>query len=174
MSGAIPVSYGVQVGFSFQSLPGYCFGTSLGRRAHRRIRSERRADRSAAGDSQRRQHCVADHAVNDVHVVPRQFGCARLCRSARRSIRDDASSLSVPLIAPMTEFGDRINQLDLNVTKTIKVGHVSIQPKFDLFNVLNVSPVTAVLGLNYGTASYKQPSVVLNPRTYQVGAIIRF
>ena len=49
----------------------------------------------------------------------------------------NVASLSVPLIAPNTEFGDRINQLDLNVSKTIKVGRFSIQPKIDLFNALN-------------------------------------
>ena len=84
------------------------------------------------------------------------------------------SSLSVPLVAPMTEYGDRINQLDINVKKNFKVGHVSIQPKIDFFNVLNRAPVTGVLGLNYGTVAYKQPSVVLNPRTYQLGGIIQF
>ena len=84
------------------------------------------------------------------------------------------ASLSVPLVAPMTEYGDRINQLDLNFTKSIKVGQFNIQPKVDVFNALNVSPVTAVLGLNYGTAAYKQPSVVLNPRTLQIGANVRW
>ena len=51
---------------------------------------------------------------------------------------------------------------------------MTIQPKIDFFNLLNVAPVTAVLGLNYGTAAYKQPSVVLNGRTIQLGAIVRF
>jgi hypothetical protein len=40
--------------------------------------------------------------------------------------------------------------------------------------VLNRAPVTAVLGLNYGTAAYRQPSVVINPRTFQLGAVLRF
>jgi hypothetical protein len=84
------------------------------------------------------------------------------------------ASLSVPLAPPMTEYGDRINQLDLNITKSIRWRNFNIQPKFDVFNALNRSPVTAVLGLNYGTAAYKQPSVVLNPRTMQIGANIRF
>ena len=83
-------------------------------------------------------------------------------------------SLSVPLIAPNTEFGDRINQLDLNVTKTIKIGRSSIQPKFDLFNALNASPVYAVRLLNYGTAAYKQPSSILVGRVFQLGAIVKF
>ena len=50
------------------------------------------------------------------------------------------------------------NQLDLNITKTIKFGRTSIQPKFDLFNALNVAPVYGVRSLNFGTASYNQPS----------------
>ena len=82
------------------------------------------------------------------------------------------ASLSVPLVAPMTEYGDRINQLDVNFSKTIKFGTMSIQPKIDFFNLLNVASVTNVLGLNYGTAAYQQPSVVLNPRTFQLGAVV--
>src|SRR5207244_2787413 len=84
------------------------------------------------------------------------------------------ASLSVPLVAPQTEFGDRLNQLDINIVKTIKVGHTTVQPKFDLFNVLNASPVYAVRGLNYGTTAYLQPSSVLVGRVFQLGAVVRF
>ena len=84
------------------------------------------------------------------------------------------SSLSVPLVAPNTEFGDRLNQLDFNVSKTIKMGRVSVQPKFDLFNALNVSPVYAVRTMNFLTASYLQPQSILNGRVFQLGAILKF
>src|SRR5205823_485100 len=84
------------------------------------------------------------------------------------------ASLPVPLIAPNTEFGDRINQLDFNVSKTIKVSRLSVQPKFDLFNALNRSPVYAVRTLNYGTTSYLQPQSILNGRVFQLGAILKF
>jgi len=80
----------------------------------------------------------------------------------------------VPLIAPNTEFGDRINQLDLNVTRTITAGRYRIQPKFDLFNALNASPVYAVRTLNYGTSSYRQPQSILVGRVFQLGAIVKF
>jgi hypothetical protein len=82
--------------------------------------------------------------------------------------------LSVPLVAPMTEYGDRINQLDINIAKTIKWGHSSFQPKIDFFNVLNRAPVITVRTLNYGTSSYLQPSSVLVGRVFQLGAVIRF
>jgi hypothetical protein len=85
-----------------------------------------------------------------------------------------AASLSVPLVAPMTEYGDRINQLDFSVTKTIRFGQASVQPKFDLFNLLNVSPVYAVRGLNYGTTAYLQPSSILVGRVFQLGAVVKF
>ena len=84
------------------------------------------------------------------------------------------SSLSVPLVAPMTEYGDRLNQLDFSITKTVKIGRTSIQPKLDFFNMLNVSPVISVRGQNYGTTAYNQPSSVLVGRVYQLGFIMKF
>ncbi len=84
------------------------------------------------------------------------------------------ASLNVPIVAPMTEYGDRINQLDVNVTKTFKFGRMNVQPKLDLFNLLNVAPVFDVRSLIYGTAAYYQPGSVLNPRTFQLGAVVRF
>ncbi len=86
----------------------------------------------------------------------------------------NVASLSVPLIAPNTEFGDRINQLDMNFSKTFKLQRMSIQPKIDFFNLLNVSPVYAVRTLNYGTPSYEQPQSILVGRVFQLGAIVRF
>jgi hypothetical protein len=86
----------------------------------------------------------------------------------------NVTSLSVPLVAPNTEFGDRINQLDMNFSKTFKVQRMSIQPKIDFFNLLNVSPVYAVRTLNYLTTSYKQPQSILVGRVFQLGAIVRF
>ena len=56
----------------------------------------------------------------------------------------------------------------------IKVGRYNIQPKFDLFNALNASPVYAVRSLNYGTASYLQPSSILVGRVFQLGAVVKF
>ena len=84
------------------------------------------------------------------------------------------ASMSVPLVAPMTEYGDRINQLDVNIVRTFHAGRFNIQPKLDLFNLLNVAPVFAARSLNYGTTAYKQPSSVLSGRAVQFGAIVRF
>ena len=175
IAGSVPLKYGIQVGVSFQSLPGYLYRHLVGRRVDRRLGPERRAGGGAAGRARRRQHGVADHRRRRATTPPH-----RACRrtSARSGQLVDPgitqASLSVPLVAPMTEYGDRINQLDVNITKSIKWRNFNIQPKLDVFNALNRAPVTAVLGLNYGTVAYKQPSVVLNPRTIQIGANVRF
>jgi len=86
----------------------------------------------------------------------------------------NVAQLAVPLVAPMTEYGDRINQLDLSVSRVFKYGRFNLQPKIDFFNLLNVSPVFSVRSQNYGTQSYDQPSAVLNGRVFQLGGVVRF
>jgi len=174
LSGAIPVSYGIQVGVSFQSLPGYLFGTSsVG--ALTGVSGPSGAPTPTQLSNPNGASTVWLITPSTVYTSCPGNSAAQGCVvGAKVDPGMTQSSLSVPLVAPMTEYGDRINQLDLNIAKNFKVGHVSIRPKVDFFNVLNVAPVTAVLGLNYGTAAYKQPSVVLNPRTFQLGGMITF
>ena len=84
----------------------------------------------------------------------------------------------MPLAAVLAEdnASNKTNKPDKDTldwwNKIKKIGN--IQPKIDMFNALNRAPVTSVLGLNYGTAAYMVPSVILNPRTFQVGANVRF
>ena len=75
-----------------------------------------------------------------------------------------AANLSVPLIAPGTEYAERVNQLDLSFAKWFQVGATRLQPQLDLFNAFNRSAVLSVRSLNYGTPSYLQPSSVLQGR----------
>ena len=84
------------------------------------------------------------------------------------------ASMSVPLVAPATELSDRVNQLDLNVGKWIKAANIQVQPRFDVFNVLNRSDVVLVRSLNYGTSSYFQPATVIQGRIIQLGLNMRW
>ncbi len=174
IAGSIPLKYGIQVGVSFQSLPGYLYGTSsVG--ALTGVSGPSGAPSAA--------QLAAPNGAGTVWLITAatRYDASSPCVAQGKCTVGQQvnpgitqASLSVPLVAPMTEYGDRINQLDLNFTKNIKIGQFNIQPKVDVFNALNVSPVTAVLGLNYGTSAYKQPSVVLNPRTLQIGANVRW
>ena len=69
------------------------------------------------------------------------------------------ASISVPLVAPETEFTPRINQFDFSVSKSIEFGAFRVTPKLDLFNALNSDDYTAVATAQYGAATYMRPSV---------------
>ena len=170
IAGSVPMKYGIQVGVSFQSLPGYLFGTSsVG--ALTGVSGPSGAP--AAAQLAAPAGACTVWLITPTTRYDANSPCVAQGKCTVGQLVDPGitqASLSVPLVAPMTEYGDRINQLDINITKTIKMNRFNIQPKIDFFNLLNVAPVTDVLGLNYGTAAYKQPSVVLNPRTIQIGA----
>jgi len=175
IAGTVPVTYGIQVGFSFQSLPGYGYGTGA--------LSGREGGPTGPTGQPSALQLNTPNGVGTVWLITpattysASSPCVAQGKCTAGQLVDpgmNVASLSVPLIAPNTEFGDRINQLDLNVTRTIRIGRSSVQPKLDLFNALNVSPVYAVRSLNFGTASYLQPSSILVGRVFQVGAIVKF
>jgi hypothetical protein len=175
IAGSVPIKYAIQVGFSFQSLPGYGFGTGA-------LAGREGGPTGPTGQPSAVQLNTPNGAgtVWQINSATRYTTCPG--NSASQGCVVGAlvdpgitvASLNIPLIAPNTEFGDRINQLDLNVTKNIKIRQFNIQPKFDLFNALNVSPVYAIRTLNYGTSSYYQPQSILNGRVFQLGVIVKF
>jgi len=177
IAGSIPAKYGINVGVAFQSLPGYVLGiTSQYALTGVSGPSGITTNNPPAGQG-------TIYLINKSTAYSASSPCVAQGKCTAGQLVDPGitqASLGIPLIAPMTEFGDRINQLDVNVTKNIRVGHVNIQPKLDFFNLLNRAPVTSVLGsgtttgMAYGTASYNVPNVILNPRTFQIGANVRF
>jgi len=84
------------------------------------------------------------------------------------------ASISVPLVAPETEFTPRINQFDFSVSKSFEFGVVRVTPKLDLFNALNSDDYTAVASAQYGAATYMRPSTVLQGRIIRFGADVRW
>ena len=74
------------------------------------------------------------------------------------------ASLSVPLVAPGTEFSDRIKPLDLTLGKWVTIRKVRLQPGISLFNALDNHAAYTFRSMNYLTSSYLQPSTVLQPR----------
>jgi len=76
------------------------------------------------------------------------------------------------LIAPGTEFGDRVTQLDLRVGKMFRLQRARLQATLDLFNVLNSSAVLA-LNTTYGSA-WLSPTQILQGRLMKIGAQFDF
>jgi hypothetical protein len=77
------------------------------------------------------------------------------------------AQVTTRLNTPGTDFLDRNNQLDISLTRDFKIGRVVLKPQLDLFNVLNVSPVTnevATFGSSLG-----QPLTILPGRLLRFG-----
>jgi hypothetical protein len=179
IAGSVPVAWGVQAGFSFQSLPGYGYGTGA-------LSGREGGPTGPTGQPSATQLNTPNGAGTVWQIFPTtaytaSSPCVAQNKCTIGQLVDPGmtlASLNVPLIAPNTEFGDRINQLDINVTKLIKVGRYNISPKFDLFNALNASPVYAVRSVGgamlYGTSSYMVPQSILVGRVFQLGVIVKF
>jgi hypothetical protein len=95
---------------------------------------------------------------------------------------DNAANLRVQLIPYNSEgqFTDRINQLDLRVTKSVTVGRIRVLPQIEIFNVFNSNAVILQRSTDYSIATatapatYNQPSGILNARIIGLGAQVRW
>jgi hypothetical protein len=58
-----------------------------------------------------------------------------------RSLSGDAPNVTVNLVAPGAMYGDRINQLDLRVGKSLKYGRSRTMFALEIYNALNSSAV---------------------------------
>jgi hypothetical protein len=93
-----------------------------------------------------------------------------------RSIISGGGTNTVPVVAPYTFFLDRVNQVDLRVTKTIPIETSHIKGRLelmaDLYNALNASPVTgrvAAIG-----AGFYAPTSILQAGFLKVGGRFTF
>ena len=82
------------------------------------------------------------------------------------------ATVTVPLVKPYSQFGPRINQLDLRGTKILRFGSRRIQANVDAYNIFNVNtPVTLFGTFN---ARWGQPTQVLDGRLVKFSAQIDF
>jgi hypothetical protein len=91
------------------------------------------------------------------------------------------ATATVPLIAPQSAFEARRTQLDLRVTKLVKLGpKLRLQANVDAYNVLNA---TSLLGVNSAFGpQWRYPAVpastigasILNPRIFQFSGRLSF
>jgi hypothetical protein len=85
-----------------------------------------------------------------------------------------ASSLTVALVPTGTEFFERINQLDIKVVKSFKVGRASFEPTFEAFNLFNSDAIYSYRSTSYATPAFQLPSFVLNASLVVVGLQARW
>jgi Carboxypeptidase regulatory-like domain len=172
VAGTIPLRWGITASMAFQSLPGYNLNAFSAQYALTGVSGPSGITTNNAPNGAGTQWII--NRTTTYSSCPGNSAAMGCVVGALVDPGINVAQLTVPLVAPMTEYGDRINQLDLSLSRTFKYGRFNLQPKIDFFNLLNVSPVFSVRSQNYGTQSYDQPSAVLNGRVFQLGAVVRF
>jgi hypothetical protein len=86
------------------------------------------------------------------------------------------SSLVVALQPSEFNRGERLNQLDLKVSKTIKYRSLTIQPNFEAFNINNTDKVITYGSTSYAISAgtYLKPNSITQGRILGVGASVRW
>jgi hypothetical protein len=76
-------------------------------------------------------------------------------------------------VAPGTVFGDRLNQVDMRLSKSFQLpGSRRVQALVDLYNMLNANPVLAQNN-NFGPL-WQRPTQILQGRLLKLGVQIDF
>jgi hypothetical protein len=82
------------------------------------------------------------------------------------------ATVPLDLLPPGTLYGDRIYQVDLRFTRTVRVGRTVLRPMVSVYNLLNANPVLSYSN-RYGS-SWPAPTAVLTARFADVGVQVDF
>jgi hypothetical protein len=107
---------------------------------------------------------AANYAVPNAAVLP----------SLGRDLSGNAPNVTVNLVTPGTMYGDRINQLDVRVGRTLKYGRSRSLLALDIYNALNSSAVLIYNNAFVPNGTWLQPLTILTPRFLRFTAEINF
>jgi hypothetical protein len=94
--------------------------------------------------------------------------------SLGRNLSGNAPNVTINLVAPGTMYGDRINQIDVRVGKTLKFGRSRTMVALDVYNMLNSSAVLAYNNAFVPGGTWLQPATILTPRFLKITAELNF
>ena len=107
---------------------------------------------------------AANHAVPNSAVAP----------SLGRNLSGNAPNVTVNLVAPGAMYGDRVNQLDLRVGKSLKYRRSRTMLALEIYNALNSSAVLAYNNTFVPGGTWLQPLTILTPRLFRIAAEVDF
>jgi hypothetical protein len=81
--------------------------------------------------------------------------------SLGRPLSGGAANIVVGILEPGRTYGERMNELDLRIGKTLAVRGFRAIPSIDIYNVFNANPV---LTESSAFASWRRPQSILGPR----------
>ena len=84
------------------------------------------------------------------------------------------STVTIPLVAPGTLYGERRNQIDIRVARNFRFGNKRLQLLWDLYNVMNSNPVLTYNNAFIPNGNWLVPTSVLQSRFVKLSASIDF
>jgi hypothetical protein len=97
---------------------------------------------------------------------------AQIRGSLGRDLSGRRTSVTVPLVAPGTLFGERLHQVDMRFAKNVTVQRFRLQGSLDLYNLFNENTVLSVNNA-FGNA-WQRPLSILAGRLAKVGFQLSF
>lgn len=94
---------------------------------------------------------LADFTATNAVVLP----------SLGRPLAGGAANVTVPIVEPGTLYGDRLNQVDLRISKLLAFAGTRSRVSLDLYNAMNSD---AVLEVNNNFAAWQRPTEIMPAR----------
>jgi hypothetical protein len=101
----------------------------------------------------------------------RQFSNAEVAPSLGRALSANAQNVTINLLLPGDIYGDRVNQFDLRLGKTLRFGARRATVNLDINNVLNANPV---MQENAAYAVWRTPQRIMDARLFKVSGQFDF
>jgi hypothetical protein len=107
---------------------------------------------------------AANYAAPNAVVAP----------SLGRNLSGNAANVTVNLIEPGTMYGDRINELDVRVAKSLRYRRLRTLVALDIYNALNSSVVLSYNPAFVPGGTWLQPLTIMTPRLIKITAEVDF
>jgi hypothetical protein len=101
------------------------------------------------------------------------FTNAQIAPSLGRAL-SSASTATIDLVQPGTLYADRMNQLDLRITKIFRLGRTRLQGMADLYNALNDNTVLVESNVYGATTGAKTGAAWRVPQAIMPGRVVKF
>jgi len=99
---------------------------------------------------------------------------AQVAQYLGRAPSGNVTNVTINLIEPGSEYGDRINQLDFRIAKNFKFGSTRSMVSADLYNVMNANPVISYNNSFTPNGSWLQPNAILTGRLVRISVDFNF
>jgi len=106
----------------------------------------------------------------------RVFLNAEVAPSLGRNLSANAQNVTINLVKPGTLYGDRRNQLDLRLTKNLKLQQLRAGLNFELYNIFNANTVLTENATYRDTSEtgWRIPTSIMPPRFIKVSVQLDF